>query len=156
MMLTRNYAVIRAVVFLLLQAGRPFAEPLSTGQASDEPAQRADLKNERLADLELMPSHELNRERLGIGAKPNSSFPLRSLVKRDSKDEQAERPEFLKSNGTLGKFGHSNNSTAPVPFKRHEVYTYIIYFSRVLYALVCIGKQLFLRLGVHKLILDSR
>ena len=149
MMLPRNLAVLRAVLLILLQTERPFAEQLSslTGLLIDEPVQKTDLKNnERSAtnNAELLPSNELNKEAFSLqtNSSLSSSFLLRSLVKRDGKGEKLKRPEFLKSNGTLSKFGRSNNSTAPVPFKRHEVYTYIIYFSRVLYALVCIGKLL--------------
>lgn len=144
-MLPRNLAVIRAVLLLiLLQTERPFVQSLSaaTSRINDdsplEPAARNDQKS-AATDLESMPSHEL-KERFSLGTKLNSSLLLRSLVKRDSDDEKPERSEFLKSNATLSKFGRSMNSTAPVPFKRHEVYTYIIYFSRVLYALVCVGK----------------
>lgn len=146
-MLPLNYAVIRAVLFLMLQTRHPFAEPLPTMLTDDESVPKTDLRNGRSVaadNPDLMSSlHELNKERFSLGTKLDSSVLLRSLVKRDSKGEKSkERADFLRSNGTLSKFGPSDNSTAPVPFKRHEVYTYIIYFSRVLYALVCIGRLL--------------
>lgn len=144
-MLPRTITVLRTVVLILLQIERSFALSLSTGTSlanivSSEKLEPAPIDDRRSSASESMPSHEL-KERLNLGTKLNSKILLfRSLVKRDSNDENPEASEYLKSNATLSKFGRSMNQTAPVPFKRHEVYTYIIYFSRVLYALVCIGK----------------